>query len=646
MLLTILITISLLVIVLTLALKSRHNFTRFSLILTVGMILSDTIILIYLNSICYQPEENVPWIIAFFDSLQIGTLNAGFYDKFVTLKKIGFAPLTALFYITSLMTPFCFMGLALSFFSSISGRIKYIFFARFTDVYYFSEITEEAFELAKNISNHEPKALIVFIDTESDADDTLISLAIKYGFIVSKKTLMDYTKTSKRKRYYFVLGKNEKLNLHIAGSLNSKLITEKTSAEYSNVKIYLNCSLSMGQMFMDSRRNEEKQISVIFINKPESDANDLLFNHPLYESIKNSPEKKLHILIIGCGTTGDRILKLCTSLMQMGDKIKSRITVVDQDAFKYKSSLQLECPEIVENYAIDFYQEDINSFNFEHLLEEKCIDVNYIAVCLSSDDDNLRCGMYLRSFYLQKNPLNQDIPFIGIKISDSKTNKKISILRGGKQNYNLSAFGSNDNIYSYDLLINNELEEIAINIHAAYQYEEGLKLTYSKIIKTFNESESDRKSNRANAAHVKYKLYSLGYGIKKLQFATKDELELSPQLVSELSEKLKDETILDNLSRIEHDRWNAHERSDGWRTVTIEKSKEYASKIGSHKNVCAKLHPCLCTWDELDALGEAYGKDFKFYDTKIVKAIPEILGLTKETTINVCNISYILYKIS
>jgi hypothetical protein len=91
--------------------------------------------------------------------------------------------------------------------------------------------------------------------------------------------------------------------------------------------------------------------------------------------------------------------------------------------------------------------------------------------------------------------------------------------------------------------------------------------------------------------------------------------------------------VLEELCKLEHKRWNAFIRSEGFEGADFETVKLYAAKNGGkHKDNKTMLHPCLVEWDELDALTEdcrksgiGNGDDFKKIDESIIKSIPDII---------------------
>ena len=99
------------------------------------------------------------------------------------------------------------------------------------------------------------------------------------------------------------------------------------------------------------------------------------------------------------------------------------------------------------------------------------------------------------------------------------------------------------------------------------------------------------------------------------------------------------------LKELEHGRWNAFMRSEGWQGATVAEAEKYgAFTDGNHKFIRAKLHPCICSWDELDGVSERFDPSFKHYDEVFITEITSVLGLVDEGRINIARAQYVLTK--
>ena len=154
----------------------------------------------------------------------------------------------------------------------------------------------------------------------------------------------------------------------------------------------------------------------------------------------------------------------------------------------------------------------------------------------------------------------------------------------------------------------------------------------------------NRRSSRAGGLHLLYKLSMLGYELKEASSATVEELATSKELLAELKAKLDDESVMDSLMQMEHARWNAYMRSEGYRGVSIQQAQVYKETTGSHRHLRAKLHACLCSWDELDAVCRMFDPKLKVYDGVFIRNAPAVLGIVDDTSINISRVHNILVR--
>ena len=119
---------------------------------------------------------------------------------------------------------------------------------------------------------------------------------------------------------------------------------------------------------------------------------------------------------------------------------------------------------------------------------------------------------------------------------------------------------------------------------------------------------------------------------------------VSDDLISELMNKLTDEKVLQLLGELEHLRWAAFERTEGWQKASIDDAIVYSKITGSHKYSMAKTHACLCSWNELKDLQKAFGIDFQELDIRFLRNIPQIFGLVQDGQINISGIKYKLER--
>ena len=175
--------------------------------------------------------------------------------------------------------------------------------------------------------------------------------------------------------------------------------------------------------------------------------------------------------------------------------------------------------------------------------------------------------------------------------------------------------------------------------------------------KYYNRPEIEIDSNRTNAIHLIYKLFILGYKILKRKDANTEQINNSQILVKELKDIISGEIIKDEyedtnkkrtqLAKIEKERWNAFYRTEGWCGVSEDNFYCIKRKFNRHKNIELKLHACICPYEMLKKVDEAFKKDFHEYDFVFIRDLIQTLGLEddKANKINITGVDYILIKL-
>ena len=269
---------------------------------------------------------------------------------------------------------------------------------------------------------------------------------------------------------------------------------------------------------MDS--TNKYNIRTTIVDEIEQMVYKVLDDNPLYIGAN---DKKINTLIVGCGAIGYEFLKATTWCGQMVD-YELNINVIDINANKIKDELELKCPELINNYNINFYNNDIRHNSTFNLINEKLKDTNYIIINLGDDKLNLNTAINLRRQFLRIGK----VPVINLSIKDKYKLEQIQILKNEKGNeYNLYPYGDLEELYNIDTIINKNIEELAMKVHLAYDKDDIKFKNYYKI-------EYNKKSSRATALHIKYKLYSI--------------LENDYNNKSKIKEIFKDKNIIDKLA--------------------------------------------------------------------------------------------------
>ena len=495
-----------------------------------------------------------------------------------------FILLNILFIILPLLT----VGFILSFIEKLISFIR-ISLCSNKKVVVFSEKNDKSLLIAKDLTKSKD-VRIIFANVK---DKT--SLNIKA--ITLNKKVSDIKFNTKSKITFYMISQNEDLNL------NETLELIDLYKDRENIKIYIINQNEEAPVILDS--TDKGKIDVEIINEKERAIFNLLDNKPLF---LNSINNTISLLIVGCGNIGKEFLRDSIWCTQMPG-FKLEVLVIDLIADKIKENIECEYPELLSNYNITFLNADIKS--------KKALDtiksfnnINYVLVSMDNDEKNINTALLLRRLFIRT--LNRE-PIINIWISNEYKEEELLKLVNEKGNsYNINAFGSIYDLYHNNTIINSSLEKLAIQVNLAYD-------PTDKDLRNYNLMEYNKRSSRASALHVKYKMYA----ILKEKYCEnmKENQEIFRSLYTQEIEQL--------LTENEHDRWMAYTRSIGYVKASLDDVLKYYKTTHTYINYLARMHPCLVPFNELDNLSQDINKitgkniDFIESDRKIVKHIYE-----------------------
>jgi|GEM_PF-1987053 len=504
------------------------------------------------------------------------------------------------------------------------------------DVFVFSACTQKAELLARDINKeykkNKKKANFVFAGKGIQDDiDSNISNSLNCIFYDEEITKVKIKLKKNRKVYYFNMSANEDKNLNNSLALieayapKEEPAKKKRSAKPNlqrNASIVAFLENNESDILFDASNKGNMNIRIV--DEDQTAAYELLDTKPLYINAKNNA---ISLLIVGFDNGGEELLKAAVWCGQLGD-ISLEINIVTDNVKQKKEKLLFKYPQMLhEDYNIKFHEAALDEASLAKVLTDYCMDTTYIAVANGSDEENLRLAIYLRSFFLRSDPDFKNTPFIAARIKSIEKYKAIETITAPvyvteeKMGYDIYPYGNDGDIYSYKELVDAPLEKLAMNVHCTYAEitNEGGAFDKDKVLAEYNVLEVKKRASIANAMHIKYKLWLMGLEYTDDNAKRDKAVDFSDYLDAETLHKLAD---------MEHDRWMAHVRTEGWTSASIDEAKSYQD-ISKKRHDCpiAKMHPYICAFGELEARASALGKsDPTKNDMGLVRYIPAILG--------------------
>ena len=513
------------------------------------------------------------------------------------LARINLSSMMEYFYlilliILFLLTPALTVSFIVSYLERIISNLKFIM-SKNKKLYVFSELNDKSIILSKNLKNKKNSTMI-FCNVQDKKNIGIKSIKLS-------DRVENIKFNSKSDITFYMVDTNEEENLNATLALIDKYKT------FNKIRINVVNRTEETPVILDSM--DKGNITVEIINETERAVFNLLNNTPLF---LNTVDKTISILIVGCGNVGKEFLRDSVWCGMMPN-YKLRFLVIDIKADIIKDNISVEMPELLSNYDITFVNADIKSNKAIEMINNRG-DVNYILVSTDSDDKNIDVAIMLRRLYLRN--FNRE-PIINLYIENDIKNKEIIRLSNEKNNgYNLNAFGSMKELYEQNSIIDSELEKLAKEVHLAYDPDD-------KALKRYNLREYNKRSSRASAVHIKYRLKAvLG-----------DNYTLDMKENQRLFKEKYNDKIEEILSRNEHDRWSAYTRSMGYVYVSCKEVAKYYKSNKHYVDYLARRHPALVEYDELDNVSKELSKitskevDLKESDTVIIRLLKDKIEL-------------------
>ena len=478
------------------------------------------------------------------------------------------------------LAPLLTFNLFLSLIKNMSAFTRYMLSLGKT-AHVFTELNEKTLALAKSIRKNERTgfcrrgSVIVFTDVTDEENERYLDLlegAKRLDAILFKKDVESIRFSRgvfRTQTFFYVAGATENENLRHAQSIIRDY-------DKDGVTLYLFSDSTRSDILVSSA--EKKFIKVIRIN----DVQRLIYS-TLHENgsrlFKNAREHNGSVIsaaIVGLDSYGIEMLKALLWFCQMsGFTLKLYAFDPDENATE---RLTYTFPEIMsknnENvegearYSLTVFSGvDPFSPDFSEKLGQ-ISDLTYAFVSLGSDEKNVSASVQVRSICERlRNDFRPDIETVVLspEICRAISCEGDALHRGAKnfkgQEYGIRSIGDLDSLYSVDTLFSCPVELAGKEVNARY-YENS-----ANADECFYKYEYNYRSSVAKALHeaLRSELTELGY-------------VSIPGTDKPWNERTAEEKLA--IGRIEHVRWNAYMRTEGYRYAPV-------------RNDLAKTHPNL-----------------------------------------------------
>jgi hypothetical protein len=329
-----------------------------------------------------------------------------------------------------------------------------------------------------------------------------------------------------------------------------------------------------------------------------SGARTLLNNHPAFDEEGTASP---HVVVVGLGRLGEAVVLEAARrwhLAMRKEKGELEIAVVDQAADERVARLKANFPRLAEVCKLTMYSTQIGAAEFELAPflfdEEDRLRAMVVYVCLSNDAKGLSAALSLR----QSARRHHEVPII-VRMNEERG--LASLLASGTSNGEfeyMRPFVLLDRTCTPELLMGGTNEVLGRAIHEDYvlQQRRSAKTAADNpsMVPWEQLTEDLRESNRRQADHIGVKLNAIGCAVRPAR-----------EWIDELFQLNNEE--IEQLARMEHDRWVEERRAAGWRYAEGPKNNE------------RQTSPYLVDWDALS-------EEIKELDRNTVRGLPFFLA--------------------
>lgn len=502
-------------------------------------------------------------------------------DFEIVTSNLTFAPplvakaYAAVFAVLYVLAPCLTFGFVLSFFKNACAYLRQLLHRK-KDAYIFSQLNERSLALAQSL--HEKKQagrVFMFADVseEKGVAAELMEEAEKLGAICFEAdlTAMDFSRHSAKKQLnFFVMGDDQSTDVTQA----LQIIEALGSRDNTNLYIFstsVEAELLLSVVGEENEDDTPRGIRVRRINEVQSLVARNLYDNG-YDKIfatacpKEDGTKQITALVVGMGRCGGEMVKALPWFCQM-DGYSVEIHAVDINR-RTQERLTASCRELMEFSGKDIEGEarytlqmhtpvDVTTPEFDALLEQ-LPQITYVFVALGSDERNISAAVKLRTLLARRG----DHPEIQTIVHSSDKKEALEgIVNFKGQPYDIDFIGDVRSSYSEKTVLGSDVEKVALQRHMKWGKES-----------EFWRFDYNYKSSVASAIHQKMKRLCGIPGIEK-------------------TPRERTEQELWALRKLEHRRWNAYMRSEGYvYGGTVEKEG---------RNDLAKTHNCLVPFQAL-----------------------------------------------
>lgn len=473
------------------------------------------------------------------NTIQVFTVNVSCTFILETLGRPGGIFPAYSVYMTAafIAAPVLTFGFVISFFNDFTAGLRCLL-GRSRTMYVFSGLDERSLALAEDLAGQ--GALTVFADAMADDSQELLADARAIGAVCFRRDIprLRFGYRSRRaKLVFFLLDGDERKDLTQALELVRKY------GDWDRAQLYVVSTGIEGELLLAEASKNPMRIRRIDPVRSLIDHTLYEDGHRLFENAAPQPdgEKRISAVVLGMGRYGAEMVKALSWYCQM-DGYQLRIDAFDADPLA-EERFRAQCPELLSErlngvsvpgeaaYTIRIHAGvDVYTHAFSQRIRA-LPDITYVFVALGTDEADIRGAVHMRTLAARRGA----DPQIMAVVHSTERKQALADARNYRgQPYRLQFIGDVKSFWSERVIISSQLEAEALRGHLKWGEES-----------EFWRYEYNYRSSVASAIHRKARRACGMPG------ADKETGELTPE-------------ERDALERLEHRRWNAYMRSEGY----------------------------------------------------------------------------------
>lgn len=505
-------------------------------------------------------------------TIQVFTINVGadlildnINSSTTSLSGVYSTYMTVLFFLAPVFT----FGFIISLFRSALSALGYLLRWK-RETYVFSALNERSLTLAEDLRAHHPRALLVFTGVERDDDSApgeTAEAAKKLKAILFPKDMLsfDFARHSRAAQLTLLaIGEDEAENV----MLGLRLLERYRERERTDLFVF--SAGAEGELLLSSAERGKIRLRRV------DDVRSLVYRYlytdgaEIFDSAVPAADgtREIHAVLVGLGGHGSEMLRALSWFGQM-EGYSIVIDAFDRDALA-EERFAAACPELMSPryngvivpgesaYTIRIHsgvEPDTRAFAEAFAALGSA---TFVFVSLGGDEENISVAAELR-MYSERAGYHPVIRAVIRRPEAAEALSAVTNYRG--QAYAIAPVGDLRQMYSEQVLLGTELEQLALQRHLKWGEEP-----------EFWQYAYNYRSSMASAVHMRARVHCGVSGAGKP------------------AEQLT-ESERDALERLEHRRWNAYMRSEGY---VYSGSPEKSSR-----NDLGKMHHDLVVFDAL-----------------------------------------------